>query len=260
MKSGVKSRLVKVSDSAIRVRVSNDLEADDDDLHGFISRRSVFRRTCDEDSYKDTQWGRIKGILQDSHQRNEFCDLSLVVNDGIIQLSRLVTILILPTLLQCGSQDDVEVILLPDYSKQEIEDLLQTLFGEVDSVPSNSDIKCDSDADIQISSCDQEKVSQGDKEKEAPEPLPEVFSCQVCSRTFGNLYLLVSHEVEAHSTKGETNAEFDPVTCFRCGEGMTRGFQISNHKCSLTKYNPTRSRGNILRKTQAFEQKILKIY
>ena len=128
MKRGVKSRLVKLSGDTITVRLQKENEAYEDPVLGFIANRTVFSRSIYEDSFKDTQWRRVQGILQESRERNLFCDLTLVVRDGSITLNRLISILIIPSLLQCGSHDDLEVILLPDFSKGDIEELLKKLF------------------------------------------------------------------------------------------------------------------------------------
>ena len=126
MKRGVKSRLVKSSGDNIRVRLQEENESGEDPVLGFISNRPVFSES--NDSYEDTQWRRVQSILQEGHKNNLFCDLTLVVQDGSISLNRLVAVLIIPIILQCGSHDDLEVILLPDFTRKEIEDLLEKLF------------------------------------------------------------------------------------------------------------------------------------
>ena len=238
MKRGAKSRLVKLSEDTITVRLQKENEAVEDPVLGFISNRTVFSRSIDDDSYKDTQWRRVQGIFQESRERNLFCDVTLVVRDGSIALNRLISILIIPSLLQCGSDDDLEVILLPDFSKGEIEELLHKLFLVSDnSVSKEAALPSSGDIEYVDSQIEQHQEIEDSTEYDPP---AEVFPCQDCPQKFDNLYTLVSHEVEEHAGAGDNNAEFEPVTCFRCKEVMTNGFQLSNHKCSLTKYSPTR--------------------
>ena len=226
---------MKLSGDTITVRLQKENEAYEDPVLGFIANRTVFSRSIYEDSFKDTQWRRVQGILQESRERNLFCDLTLVVRDGSITLNRLISILIIPSLLQCGSHDDLEVILLPDFSKGDIEELLKKLFQDSDNSVSR-------EVALPTNGCVDSQTDQLQEIEDTPEnDLPaQVFPCQDCPRKFDNLYTLVSHEVEEHAGAGDNNAEFEPVTCFRCEEVMTTGFQLSNHKCSLTKYSPTR--------------------
>eukprot|EP00090_Calanus_glacialis_P017859 TRINITY_DN27712_c0_g1_i1.p1 TRINITY_DN27712_c0_g1~~TRINITY_DN27712_c0_g1_i1.p1 ORF type:complete len:862 (-),score=195.38 TRINITY_DN27712_c0_g1_i1:91-2676(-) len=69
------------------------------------------------------------------------------------------------------------------------------------------------------------------------------YNCQICKKSFENMYSLVTHEVESHDESSDGGAfltEFDPVECFKCKTVMTKASELLDHGCSLTKYNPTK--------------------
>jgi len=69
------------------------------------------------------------------------------------------------------------------------------------------------------------------------------YKCQICKKTFPNMYSLVTHEVESHEESSVGDAyltEFDPVECFKCKTVMTKASELLGHGCSQTKYNPTK--------------------
>ena len=115
----MKTKYVKISDDTINIRAKDDLD-DDDDVHGFISKRTVFSSKNKNEDDNRHYWRQMQEQMRLCHESGEFAETRLVTRDGEIRVNS-VTALLLFTDLSLFDCDDVEVVIVPDSSKQELE-------------------------------------------------------------------------------------------------------------------------------------------
>jgi len=224
----------------------------------------------------------LRNCLHDAFKDHLYADTRLILADGDLFMNRVLVMLIFSQLMKFGDDDDVEtIILLPDYTVHEIHYMLKKLLDNEDISRSNRENdsaifsvegnlskytmrKSDHCPGKSNDSCRYADISQSDQAEASHISVKcskcnvffsntlslrehkcdkSNYNCQICKKSFPNVYSLVSHEVESHEESTFSDAyrtEFDPVECFKCKKVMKKASELMEHGCSHTKYNPTK--------------------
>jgi len=307
--NGMKVKIIQLDSEEPResntVKVVVD-EVDDDNqsIHGFLENRTIFvdhrESAMDPVSGNPNSFGHfnfLRSCFEEALKEKLYNDTTLILADSIMSLNRLLAVLIFPWLNDSENQD-LDTIILPDYSLEQIQTTFDRFLGGSNSGSVGNGL---------ISSDKNLRYCQGSPQNEfstdnievnflnlSPIPMNEVllkpefmhseplhndeeqslikfelkcsrcnvlfsseialedhlnkcgqqnYSCQICKKSFKNMYSLVTHEVENHEESnvgGALLTEFDPVQCFKCKSVMTKASELYDHGCTQTKYNPTK--------------------
>ena len=87
-------------------------EEDEGPIHGFLDNRTVFvqQQTVRERQSNQAHLSFLRGVLVDSLKHLGFCDFTLLLSDGKLLLSRLVSLLGPPVLVVKSRKTDYFVI------------------------------------------------------------------------------------------------------------------------------------------------------
>ena len=73
-------------------------------------------------SFRIIYWSRIQKYLRHSYVSNHHCDVNVVVSDGTVAINRLMVILLFPEVLHTCDNNVLELVIVPDYTLDQIED------------------------------------------------------------------------------------------------------------------------------------------
>ena len=223
------SKFVKITKDIINIRTNNESLKDEDEetVLGFIENRTVFGETSSGDQFHNHQWTRIQNYLRQSYVSNDHCDVKIIVSDGSVAVNRLMVILLFPDVLHIFD-DDLESVIVPDYHLHQMKKFIEQLLNIHDTA------KCMRSENITNKASKISIVNDGKVQ----------HICQICDTKFENMYNLVTHEVEHHKEQQEKvplQTEFDPpVKCLKCKIEMVSARVLNEHKCTQTRYNPTK--------------------
>ena len=136
-------KFVQISKDIINIRGVTDPNKSEDgeeQVHGFIGNQlyPVFGgKQSSSEQFQNLHWTQIQNYLRHSYYSNNLCDVSVVVSDGTIQLNRLIVILLFPDILHVPD-DDLELVIVPDYSLDQIKDNIKSLLN-FSNTSNNSD-------------------------------------------------------------------------------------------------------------------------
>ena len=123
----------KMAKDIVNIRGVTDPKSEDGDeqVHGFVGNQlyPVFGgKLSSSEQFQDLHWTQIQNYLRHSYDSNHLCDVSVMVSDGTIVLNRLIVILLFPNVLHVHDNDLVLVI-VPDYSLDQIKDSIKSLLN-----------------------------------------------------------------------------------------------------------------------------------
>ena len=127
------ARFVQLSKDIVNIRGVTDPKSEDGDeqVHGFVGNQlfPVFRgKLSSSEQFQNLHWTQIQNYLRQSYDSNHLCDVSVMVSDGTIVLNRLIIILLFPDVLHVPD-DDLELVIVPDFSLDQIKDNIKSLLN-----------------------------------------------------------------------------------------------------------------------------------
>ena len=145
-KKALKSKFVQISKDIINIQANTEpTKAEDEEdgaIHGFIENRTVFSYTSSGEKFQNRHWTQIQQYLSQSYVSHDHCDVSVVVSDGSVSVNRLMILLLFPDVLHV-SDDDLELVIVPDYTLDQMKEFIDSLLNSSIS----SDMKVDTDFD-----------------------------------------------------------------------------------------------------------------
>lgn len=299
--NGVKVKIIQLDSeescesSTVKV-VVDEVDDDNQSIHGFLENRTIFvdhkETTIDPLSGNPnsvSHFNFLRCCLEEALNEKLYCDTTLILSNSTMSVNRLLVVLVFPW-LNDDENPNVEVIILPDYSLEEMQDIFDKFLGgttnsynissdkntrpvhhseystesievnflNLSPIPLNEVLlkpellEAQSDegdsfvnvhSELKCTSCNALFSSDVTLKEHLNKCGHQNYNCQICKKSFGNMYSLVTHEVESHeesSVGGALLTEFEPVQCFKCKFVMTKASELYDHDCSQTKYNPTK--------------------
>ena len=92
------------------------------------------------EQFQKHYWTQIQTYFRQSYDSNLHCDVSVMVCDGTVRVSKLMVILLFPDVLHI-CDDDLESVIVPDFTLDEFKETIESLlnFSIISDVDDNND-------------------------------------------------------------------------------------------------------------------------
>eukprot|EP00092_Neocalanus_flemingeri_P023228 GFUD01025185.1.p1 GENE.GFUD01025185.1~~GFUD01025185.1.p1 ORF type:complete len:865 (+),score=198.60 GFUD01025185.1:50-2644(+) len=120
--------------------VVDQMDDDNQSIHGFLENRTIFvDHKVNKDALTEklssnpntvTHFNFLRSCFEEALREGLYCDTILVLADASMTLNSILAVLLFPVLGQCGDMTDYSTLILPDYTMDQIQSILDRFLGK----------------------------------------------------------------------------------------------------------------------------------